>query len=81
MEETIVGAVDKEGGGGGRHFCIQYAADHPETTGQTGRLPKSHGSQPNSGRRDEPVTCRKCGKEGHYARGCAAKGSKQQGNG
>ena len=58
------------------------------------KTPAAYGprrTQPNEGRQNHtpnipdaqpstPVVCRKCKKEGHYARGCAAKTSQPQGN-
>ena len=81
VEETIVGAIDKEGGMGAHNSVSSMLQTILKRLDRLEGLPKSQGSQPNSGRRVEPVTCWKCGKEGHYARGCAAKGSKHQGNG
>ena len=39
-----------------------------------------HGEESGSSKQREPIVCRKCGKEGHYARGCAARCSLPPGN-
>ena len=59
VEETIVGAIDKEGGMGADNFVSSMLQTILKRLDRLEGLPKSQGSQPNSGRRVEPVTCRK----------------------